>query len=326
MREGGKGGIVQYDTTRRWFLKTTAVAGAWMGLGGSIVTKLLSPSTGFAANLPDLAAITGDDPFETTKAAVDAVGGMSRFISQKSRVVVNANTSFKLPGSNVEPAVLIATLKMCLDAGAGEVWLVKPGKPGYWDRTKRSTEFSEVIQATKASEHDFKVVEIAKGVALKEAHVDSHVLNGDVYINLSVVKDHAGTRFTGALKNAMGFCPHQPTNSFCHFGSGPPDRAKFYANVDHLSQCIADLNLIRTPDLCLIDATAYLATNGPAGPGELRRAKTVVAGTDPVAIDAYSTRFVDLKPEDVNMIGMAQKHGVGEANIERLSIEEGSAA
>jgi len=51
-----------------------------------------------------------------------------------------------------------------------------------------------------------------------------------------------------------------------------------------------------------------------------------VAGTDPVAIDAYSTRFVDLKPEDVKMIGMAQKLGVGEANLKRLSIKEGTSA
>ena len=312
--------------TRRWFLKTSAVTGAWVGLGASAVTKLLSPSTAFAADHPDLAAITGDDPFSTAMAAVDKIGGMSQFVAPKSRVVVNANTSFKLPGSNVEPAVVLATLKMCFDAGAGEVWLVKPGKPGYWERTPRSSEFGEVIEMTKSSEHDFKVVEIPKGVALKEAHVDSHVLDGDVYINVSVVKDHAGTRFTGALKNAMGFCPHQPTNSFCHFGSAPPDRGSFYENVDHLSQCIADLNLIRTPDLCVVDATAYLATNGPAGPGELRRSKTVVAGTDPVAIDAYSTRFVDLKPEDVKMIGMAQQLGVGDANLKRLSIVEGSAA
>jgi len=314
------------DRTRRWFLKTSAVAGAWLGIGSTAVTRLFSPSPLFAADHPDLAAMTGDDPFSTAMAAVDTIGGMSRFVAPKSRVVVNANTSFKLPGSNVEPAVVLATLKMCFDAGAAEVWLVKGGKPGYWERSPRSAEFSEILERTQSSEQDFKVVEVPKGVALKEAHVDSLVLDGDVFINVSVVKDHAGTRFTGALKNAMGFCPHQPTNSFCHFGSAPPDRGAFYENVDHLSQCIADLNLIRKPDLCLVDATAYLATNGPAGPGELRRSKTVVAGTDPVAIDAYSTRFVDLKPEDVKMIGMAQKLGVGEANLKRLSIKEGTSA
>jgi uncharacterized protein (DUF362 family) len=314
------------NRTRRWFLKTSAAAGASVGLGASVVTELLSTSPVFGADLPDLAAISGTDPFTSTVAAVDRIGGMSRFVSPGSRVAVNANTSFKLPGSNVEPAVILATLQMCFDAGAREVWLVKPGKPGYWERTPRFAESTDLLGKTKTSEQDFKVIEVPDGIALKEAHVDSHVLDSDVYLNVSVVKDHAGTRFTGALKNSMGFCPHRPTNSFCHFGSAPPERDKFYANVDHLSQCIADLNLIRRPDLCLVDATTYLKTKGPAGPGELGRSDTVVAGTDPVAIDAYCTRFVDLQPEDVKMIGMAQQLGVGKANLKQLQIVEGPSA
>jgi uncharacterized protein (DUF362 family) len=314
------------DRTRRWFLRTGTAAGVSVGLGAPVIYKLLSPSQAFAGDHPDLAAMTGSDPFANTVAAVDRIGGMSRFVKPDSRVVVNANTSFNLPGSNVEPVVVLATLKMCLDAGASEVWLAKGGKPEYWGRTPRSAEFADVIETTKVSERDFKVVEIPGAVVLKEAHVDTHVLEADVYLNVSVVKDHAGTNFTGALKNAMGPCPHEPTNSFCHFGSAPPERDKFYANVDHLSQSIADLNLIRRPDLCIVDATRYLITKGPAGPGELRESDTVVAGTDPVAIDAYSTRFVDLKPEDVKMIGMAQRLGVGTADLNQLRLEEGKTA
>ncbi len=314
------------DRTRRWFLRTGTAAGVSVGLGASMISELLSPPLAFAADHPDLAAMTGSDPFATTVAAVDRIGGMSRFVKPGSRVVVNANTSFKLPGSNVEPVVVLATLKMCLDAGASEVWLAKGGTPEYWGRTPRSSEFAQVIETTKVSDRDFKVVEIPGAVALKEAHVDTHVLEADVYLNVSVVKDHAGTGFTGALKNAMGPCPHEPTNSFCHFGAAPPEREKFYANVGHLSQCIADLNLIRKPDLCVVDATRYLITKGPAGPGELRTSDAVVAGTDPVAIDAYSTRFVDLKPGNVAMIGMAQKLGVGTADLEKLRIDEGTAA
>ena len=314
------------DWTRRRFLKTGAAAGATVGLAGTAVTELLSPSCVFSADEPDLAVVRGPDPFTTAKESIGAIGGMKRFVSRGSRVAVNANTAFKLPGSNVEPAVILATLRACFDAGASEVWLIKPGKPGYWERTPRAAEYSEVLDTTKNSESDFKVVKIPNGVALKEAQVDSLVLECDVYLNVSVVKNHAGTGFTGALKNAMGASPHQPTNRFCHFGSAPPNDGNFYANVDHLSQCIADLNLVRRPDLCLIDATAYLVTNGPAGPGELRRSNTVVAGIDPVAIDAYATRFVDRTSEDVKMIGMAQRLGIGDAGLDKLRIADGVSA
>jgi uncharacterized protein (DUF362 family) len=311
--------------TRRWFLRTSAAAGASAGLGGSVLTGMLSPTPASAAEAPDLVAATGGDPFKATMAAMEKIGGMSRFVGRGSTVAINANTSFKLPGSNVDPVTLLAVLSMCLDAGAKEVWLVKGGKPEYWGRTPRSKELAEVINGTRVSKGDFRVVEVPDGVALKEAHVDSLVLDCDVVLNVSMVKEHTGTGFTAALKNAMGFCPHQPTNSFCHFGSAPPDRGAFYANVDHLSQCIADLNLIRTPDLCLVDATEYLITNGPAGPGDLRRSDTVVAATNPVAIDAYSTRFVDLTPGDVKMIELARQHGVGESDLKKLRIEEVSA-
>jgi len=311
--------------TRRWFLRTGAAAGATAGLGGSVLTGMLSPTPAFATEAPDLVAAVGSDPFKTAVAAMEKIGGMSRFVGRGSTVAINANTAFKLPGSNVDPVTLLAVMSMCLDAGAKEVWLVKGGKPEYWGRTPRSKELADVIDGTKVSKGDFRVVEVPDGVALKEAHVDSLVLDCDVVLNVSMVKEHNGTGFTAALKNAMGFCPHQPTNSFCHFGSAPPDRGTFYANVDHLSQCIADLNLIRTPDLCLVDATEYLITNGPAGPGDLRRSDTVVAATDPVAIDAYSTRFVDLTPGDVKMIGLAEQHGVGKADLKKIRIEEVSA-
>ena len=314
------------DRTRRWFLQTGTAAGVSLGLGAPMLFELLSASSVFAADHPDLSVVTGSDPFANTSAAVKRLGGMARFVKPDARVMVNANTSFNLPGSNVDPLVVLATLKMCLDAGASEVWLAKGGTPEYWGRTPRSEELAQVIEKAEVSERDFSVVDIPGAVALTEAHVDKRLLEADLYINVSVVKNHAGTHFTGALKNAMGPCPHQPTNSFCHFGSAPPERDAFYANVDHLSQCIADLNLVRKPDLCVVDATRYLITNGPAGPGELRQSDTVVAGTDPVAIDAYSTRFLDLRPEDVMMIGMAQRHGVGTADLGQLRIEEGKTA
>jgi len=314
------------DRTRRWFLKAGAAAGASAGLGASAFAGLLRPSPAAAAESPDLVAATGPDPFKTATAAVERLGGMSRFVGRGSTVAINANTSFKLPGSNVDPVTLLAVMSMCLAAGAREVWLIKGGTPEYWARTPRSKELADVIAGVQASKGDFRVVEVDGGVALSEAHVDGLVLDSDVLLNVSMVKNHTGTNFTGALKNFMGCCPHQPTNSFCHFGSATPSRDGFYSNVGHLSQCIADLNLIRRPDLCIVDATEYLITNGPAGPGELRRSDTVVAATDPVAIDAYATRFVDRTPAQVNMIGMAAKHGLGEPDLDTLRIEEVSSA
>jgi len=107
--------------------------------------------------------------------------------------------------------VLLAALTMCAGAGAKELWLLKGVPSGYWKRSDRAAKHQPVIDSAKASEQDNKVVKITKGVALTEAHVDRRLLEADVYINISIAKHHAGSGFTGALKNAMGACPHEPT-------------------------------------------------------------------------------------------------------------------
>ena len=57
--------------------------------------------------------------------------------------------------------------------------------------------------------------------------------------------------------------------------------------VAHLEQLIVDLNKALKPALNVVDATEFIVTNGPFGPGELLKPRKVVAGTDPVAVDAY---------------------------------------
>jgi uncharacterized protein (DUF362 family) len=74
--------------------------------------------------------------------------------------------------------------------------------------------------------------------------------------------------------------------------------------------------------LCILDASEILTTNGPFGPGMLATPQTVIAGVDPVAVDAYGVRFLGLKPEAVGMIPRSEKHGLGTANMEETSLRE----
>jgi hypothetical protein len=48
----------------------------------------------------------------------------------------------------------------------------------------------------------------------------------------------------------------------------------------------------------------------------------VIAGIDPVAVDAYSTRFHEILPERIRHICEAYDLGVGEMHTEKLRIEE----
>jgi uncharacterized protein (DUF362 family) len=312
---------MKHGITRRRFIKGSAAVGASVSIGGGLFGEFGAEASTEETGAAGLAAVTGPDGFANTIAAVDAVGGMARFVSQRSRVVINANTAFKHRGSIVDPDVLLATLKLCADAGANEIWLIKATKDKYWERCDRAADFPELVDSAKVSEREMKVVEIAGGVALKQAHVDRRLLDADHYLDVTIAKHHKGCEFTGALKNTMGACPHDPTCRFFHVGNNP-DSEDWYPDLNHLSQCVADLNLIRRPDLCILDAGEILTTNGPFGPGKLANPQAVVASPDMVAVDAYGVRYLGLEPDAVSAIAMAEKHGLGTADLAKVGVKE----
>ncbi len=82
-----------------------------------------------------------------------------------------------------------------------------------------------------------------------------------------------------------------------------------YHNKEYLAQCIADLNRVRKFDLYVVDVTEFITTNGPSGPGDIKKANYVVAGTDRVAIDTYCCRYLDRNPQDEIMIKKAYDSG-----------------
>lgn len=307
--------------TRRRFIATTAAAGASVTLGGSLLGGPASENGEPEPAQPGVVASSGPDGFANTLAAVEALGGMSRFVPRGATVVLNANTPFKHRGSIVDPHVLLATLALCADAGAKEVVLVKEPREGFWDGCGRYPEHRSLVDGARVSERSYEVVTIDGAVALEEAHVDSHLLNADVYLNLSLAKHHAGCEYTGALKNTMGACPHTPTCRFFHVGNNP-DSEDWYPDLDHLAQCIADLNLVRQPDLSILDAGELLVTNGPFGPGKLATPQAVVASVDMVALDAYGVRYLGLEPEQVSMIARAEAHGLGTSDLAEVGLRE----
>jgi uncharacterized protein (DUF362 family) len=309
--------------TRRQFIRNGTAAGASVAFGGSLLGGFASPTLAGDTAGPGLAAVTGPDGFANALAAVEAMGGIARYVSKGASVIINANTAFKHRGSIVSADVLLATLKLCADAGAGEVRLVKPVKQGYWERCERAAAHQALIDNAVISEREFEVVKVEGGLALEEAHVDRHLRTSDVYLNVTIAKQHRGCRFTGTLKNTMGLCPHEPTCRFFHVGANPdPDSDDWYPNLDHLSQCVADLNLVRQPDLCIVDAGEILTTNGPFGPGKLATPGAVIATADMVAADAFCVRYVGLKPGDVGMIGRAEKHGLGTTDLDAVGVRE----
>lgn len=301
---------------RREFIRQSAVIGASSVIGVSSLFGNTANSL-FHNEKIDIAAVQGDDYFNNTIKAVDLLGGMKKFVTKQSKVGLIINSPWRNHGTYTNPTIALAVLKMCLGTEAKEIISVEGASQAYWERSDLAKRFSEQIQGLK-SPGEYVKVDIPKGKKLKEAEMTKTLLECDVLIDLPISKDHLGTRFTGSMKNLMG-ATYGTTNRFFHFGSGAK---QVYDDVEHLSQCIADLNLVRNPDLCISDATEFITTNGPAGPGEMAKPKKVVAGTDRVAVDAYTSTLLGRQPQNILMIKMAYEHGLGEMDLSKLQLKE----
>ncbi len=300
---------------RRSFLSAAAAAAA-ASLLEPLSRRLYAFPGAQPDDFPDIAVARGTNYYDLARKAVDMLGGMSRFVPRGSRVGLLVNSSFEKPGTYTKPQIALAIGVLCMEAGAKEIVSLE-GTPGsYWRRAVLSSEHKDIVAGIRGpGEHVH--APIKGGKRLKEIEIARDFLECDVLINLPVFKDHEGTHFTGNLKNIMG-STGGTTNRYFHLGSGA---AGYYADPAHLSECIAEANLVRKPALCIGDGTEMISTNGPSGPGKIIRPQTIVAGTDPVAVDAFGATLLGLRPEQIIMIQRAAELGIGSLDLSSRKIQ-----
>ncbi len=304
---------------RRDFVRSGVLIGTAALAGGLRGQRMPPPGSPRAAS-PDLAVVTGADRVAAVNKGLEALGGMKRFVKPGTTVglLVNAPAWWTKPGSHTHPDITLAVILAALGAGAKEIrYLIDPLN-NYWNRSPLAAKYAAETGAVRKCSKDYVETPIARNKTLKTAGVVREFLDCDVFVNLPIIKHHVGVGMSGCLKNLMGVNTGA-TNQFFHAGSGAKGE---YDDIPFLAQCIADLNTLRKPDLCVADATEFLLTNGPAGPGELRRLDKVVLGPDPVAVDAYAAPFVNLKAADVLMITKSAAWGLGRVDVDRLAVEQ----
>jgi uncharacterized protein (DUF362 family) len=301
---------------RRSFIKKSAAIGACSVLGQSLIPDIVH------ADEPiDIAVVRGQNYFENANKAVELLGGMKRFVPAGSRVAILPNPQSSNPGTYTKPQIVKAAIQMCKEAGATEIACLGWLSLRYWENTgiKKviDSEGIDLIITDKNDESLFKRVPVPKGKSLKEARIIKKFYNYDILLNMNITKEHSGNSMSGALKNLMGL--NSPVS--CQFFH-KRHWTLLMDDLEHLAQCIADLNTIIHPQLCINDATEFVITNGPHGPGKLRKPQKVVAGTDRVALDAYCATLFGYDPYDIVSIKRAHERGLGEMDLQKLHIKE----
>ena len=101
----------------------------------------------------------------------------------------------------------------------------------------------------------------------------------DCFINVPIAKHHGLTKLTLSMKNLMGVCGG--------------NRGQIHWNIDRK---LPELAKFINPDLTVIDAYRILLRHGPSGGNlkDVKKTKTVIAGTDPVLADSYAASLFGL--------------------------------
>lgn len=308
--------------SRRSFIKQGTAFGVGSLVAGNIVSGMGKPAGKGGKSGVDISAVQGENYFENTIKAVEQLGGIGKFVPKNSKVAILANPQRNNPGAYSKPEVLKAAIQLCKKAGAKEISCVSLlPEDKCWVPTglKKVVDDEKIklVVIDRKNEDLFKILPISKGKSLKEAHIMKEFFNYDVFIDLPICKDHAGNKFTGTLKNLMGLNSQKSNRTF-----HKPNWTTDIDDIRHLDQCIADLNTVLKPNLCIVDATEFITTNGPFGPGKLIKPQKVVAGTDRVGIDSYCCTLWGLEAKNIFTIVAAYEHGLGEMNLNKLKIKE----
>jgi uncharacterized protein (DUF362 family) len=299
---------------RRDFIRAGMLAGSAALIGPRFASAIhYSPSVAADAGI---VTVGGEDPSAVMEKLLEPLGGISRFVKPGQTVGILLNSPWKNPGYFTRPEVGLAVAKLCLDAGAGKIVCFKPVPSGYWEKSRNFDTYKAITENfTYGSERE--EVEIPGGKSLKKAEMFKIFREVDVYISIPVAKHHNGVIFSGNLKGLMGVSSSN-TNRHMH----SPDGQYSYDNHEYLAQCIADLNLVRLPDLCIVDAWECALTNGPAGPGEICKPGKLIAGTDPLALDVYASKLMGFNPDDILTFAKASELGLGEIDPGKLKTVE----
>ena len=160
--------------------------------------------------------------------------------------------------------------------------------------------------------HDFKTgervkVKIPNGERIKEVTVDKIVTECDFIISLAKLKTHCETFVSLSMKNMKGL--------LC------VDRERLRFHLLGINECLVDYSRVFKPDLAIVEGLIGLEGIGPLDPpGKPIDLGLLVAGKDPVAVDAVCSKIMHFNPADIRHLKQAAEAGMGTINLDEIEI------
>ncbi len=263
--------------------------------------------------LPAMTVVQGGEPRALVQKAFENLGGIQRFVSRQDVVVIKPNIAWdRTPeqAANTNPEAVAEVVRQCWQAGAKRVIVTDVS----CNEPRRCFARSGIQAAARAEGAEvilpdpelFREVELG-GVVLKTWPVFTPFLEADKIVNMPIAKHHVLTGATLGMKNWYGIL------------GGERNRLH-----QQIHQSLADLASFMLPTVTLIDCYRVLLRNGPTGGNleDVATKKTMVAGTDPVALDAYVAKaYWNLDPAQMHYLQMAAARGLGTVDFDKLQVK-----
>jgi uncharacterized protein (DUF362 family) len=144
---------------------------------------------------------------------------------------------------------------------------------------------------------------------LEKLYLPHTVLGADLLVSMAKMKTHHWTGATLSMKNLFGTVPSGIY--------GWPKNVLHWAGID---ECVADLHAAYPRQFAIVDGIVGMEGNGPIQ-GVPKHVGVLVAGSDPVSVDATCCRIMQIDPYKVGYLrlalGESQSH-MTEDNIRQI--------
>ena len=296
---------------RRDFLKAAAITGV-----SALFFDRLQGAVSTPGKTPDLVAVRNGEPAQLLDAGLAALGGIGRFVKPGQTVVIKPNIGWnRTPeeAADTNPDLVGHLVELCLKAGAKSVQVFDHTCDKDWQSCYKVSGIGPAVEKAGGTmicgnlKSAYLPVEISNGKVLRSAMLFRAVKECDVFINVPVLKNHGGAKYTGALKNLMGSIWDRP--------------------IMHrlgVQQAIADWAGVRKPDLNILDAYRAMKTGGPRGnkASVILPLKSLLISTDMVALDTAGAKMLSIDPAIATHIALAAQMGLGQNDLSKVNIKK----
>jgi uncharacterized protein (DUF362 family) len=242
------------------------------------------PEKGFAVEgssvQPVMGIARGTIVDTAVRAAVDAIGGMSRFVQKGDVVVIKPNVAFERAaalGATTNPAVLEALIFLVREAGAREVRVadnpIESPESCFLRSGIRQAAIDAGARVYLPTPSGFETLNVPGAKWIENWPFFRNPFRGaDKVIGVAPVKDHNLCGASMTTKNWYGLLGGR--------------RNQFHQDIHGI---ITDLALMMRPTFVVLDGSRVLFRSGPTGGSlaDVYEGNTIVASTDGLAADAF---------------------------------------